>query len=247
MTETHQDPPDAEAPSEADDQGRRLLSAVERIVDDPENLIATVEEQERKTRRDPEGTDAAWREAVAESLVAHFSTWSAVSGGATALPGAVPGVGTLVAAVGGSLADMGLMLKFEVEMALCLTHLYGWDIRDERERHLAYLLASVSTHDAQGRGNVLSDLASAEWEAVWKYTPRQVSKFLVAVMTKLAVASTGKGLIKALPLIGVGVSAGINKVLTQRVGKRCTAELTRRRSMQAETVEADIVDASFNE
>ena len=74
------------------------------------------------------------------------------------------------------------------------------------------------------------------------------TQYILSVATsKLAVASTGKGLIKALPLIGVGVSAGINKVLTQRVGARCTTELARRRSMQAETVEADIVDASFNE
>lgn len=252
MTQSHEDSADnseqgqgSEPGPAGEEQGEKLLSAVERIVDDPENLIATVEEYERKTRRDPDGSDAQWRKEVADQLVSHFSTWSAVAGGATALPAAVPGIGTLVATVGGTLADMCMTLKFEVEMALCLTHLYGWDIRDERERQLAYLLASVSTHDAQSGGNYLADLAMVEWEALWKYAPRQISKYLLNVMAKLAVVSASKSLVRALPLIGVGVSAGVNKVLTNRVGARCVAELGRRRSMQADTVEAEVVDANF--
>ncbi len=251
MTETHQDDPNTNdeagaagaAPSE--EQGEKLLSAVERIVDDPENLIAQVAEFERKTRREPDGSDKEWRRAVADEIVSHYSTWSAVSGGATALPATVPGIGTLVATVGGTLADMCMTLKFEVEMALCLTHLYGWDIRDERERQLAYLLASVSTVDAKSGGNFLADLAKVEWEAIWKYAPRQISKFLLQAMTKLAVISASKSLVRALPLIGIGVSAGVNKVLTTRVGGRCADELARRRTLQADTVEAEVVDANF--
>jgi uncharacterized protein (DUF697 family) len=251
MTDTQQDAPHDKNPlndqeqEKADEQGRKLLSAVERIVDDPQNLIATVEEYERKTRRDPAGTDRTWRKEVAEKIVSHYSTWSAVSGGATALPATVPGIGTLIATVGGTLADMCMTLKFEVEMALCLTHLYGWDIRDERERHLAYLLASVSTHDAQSGGNFLADLARVEWEAIWKYAPRQISKHLLQVMAKLAVVSASKSLVRALPIIGIGVSAGVNKVLTARVGGRCIDELARRRGMQADTMEAEVVDANF--
>lgn len=251
MNETHQDADGthdeagASAAEEGEGQGERLLSAVERIVDDPENLIATVAEYERKTRRDPDGSDREWRKEVADQIVSHFSTWSAVSGGASALPAAVPGIGTLVATIGGTLADMCLTLKFEVEMALCLTHLYGWDIRDDRERQLAYLLASVSTHDAQSGGNFLTDLAKVEWEAIWKYAPRQISKHLLQVMAKLAVISASKSLLRALPLIGIGVSAGVNKVLTNRVGDRCITELANRRTMQADTVEAEVIDANF--
>ena len=230
---------------DAQERGRQLLSAVERIIDDPGSLISMVEEWERKTPRPPECDDGAWRQSVADEIVSHFSNWSAVSGGATALPATVPGIGTLVAVLGGALADMGLVLKFEVEMALCLTHLHGWDIRDERERQLAFLLASVSTHDAKSGENFLADLVRVEWEAVWKYTPRQLSKHLVTVMAKLAMASASKGLVRALPLVGVGVNAGINKVLTKRVGQRCTEELVKRRSTQADTVEAEVVDASF--
>lgn len=229
-----------------EDGGRRLLSAVERIVDDPENLIAVVGEAERRVRREPDGADDAWRQAVADELVSNYSTWSAVSGGATALPAALPGLGTLVATLGGTLADMCLMLKFEVEMALCLTHLYGWDIRDERERQIAFLLASVGTHDARTGGNFIGDLAQAEWEAIWKYTPRQVSKHLVTVMAKLALSGASRSLVRALPLVGVGVGAAMNKVLTRRVGGRCVAELRRRRAMQAATVEVEAVDAAFH-
>jgi hypothetical protein len=64
-------------------------------------------------------------------------------------------------------------------------------------------------------------------------------------MAKLAVISASKSLLRALPLIGIGVSAGVNKVLTNRVGDRCITELANRRTMQADTVEAEVIDANF--
>lgn len=62
-----------------------------------------------------------------------------------AAPALIPGAGTLMAALGGALADMGFLLKYEVEMALVLSHLYGFDIRRDEERQLAFLRASVGT------------------------------------------------------------------------------------------------------
>ena len=224
--------------------GRKLLTAVERIVEDPDEIVARVEafRKEVEAGVDEEATLLA----VAHRIVRHFSNRSAFAGGATALPALLPGAGTLIAALGGTLADAGFMLKYEGEMALSLTHLYGFDIRREKERQLAFLLASVGTYDAQSGRNFFVDLAEAEGTAIWNYAPRQVGKYLISVMAKLVLISTSKGFVKVLPFIGVLVGGSTNKVLTTRVGQRCIDELSRRRRLAPEETEAEVVDAEFH-
>lgn len=228
-----------------EDQGRKLLTAVERIVEEPDELIARVEAFRREVGKGED--DDATRLAVARRIVRHFSNRSAFAGAATALPALLPGAGTLLAGLGGTLADVGLTMKFEVEMALSLTHLHGFDIRREKERQLAFLLASVSTYDAQSGRNFFVDLAEAEGTALWNYAPRQVAKYLVTVMAKLVLLAASKGLLKMLPLVGIAVGGTANKVLTTRVGDRCIEELARRRRLAPEEAEPEIVDAEFRE
>lgn len=209
--------------------GRRLLTAVERIVAAPDDLVEKVHALGEDVPEDAEDPRAA----AAERIVRHFANRSAMSGGATSLPAIVPGLGTLVAMVGGTLVDMALMLKFEVEMAMCLTHLYGHDIREARERQFAYLLASVSTYEASGDTSLLGDLARAEGTAIWNYTPREYGKFIIKVFAILAVIRLAPGAIKALPFVGIAVSAGMNGALTRRVGAKCIRELELRDRIDA--------------
>ncbi|KFA94380.1 hypothetical protein [Archangium violaceum] len=211
--------------AEEQSQGRKLLTAVERILSDTDSLIALAEQHLRRAKEDP-------REA-SEEVVRHFSNRAAVAGGLAAAPALIPGAGTLVAALGGALADMGFLLKYEVEMALVLSWLHGFDIRKDEERQLAFLLASVSTYDAKSGENVLVDVARAEGVAIWRYAPREVSKHLVGVMTKIALLQLSRGLVRALPLVGIAVGSSMNKVLTTRVGERCIDDLRKRREFLA--------------
>jgi uncharacterized protein (DUF697 family) len=208
--------------------GERLLSAVERIIADRQELIARVGEAAIATPRVSGESERERLGAVATRLVANHARMAAVSGGATALPSLFPGVGTAIAAAG-TLADMTLVLKFEVEMALCLAQLYGWDIEDPRERQLAFLLASVETLASQDRGGPVAHMVATEATAIWNYAPRQVSKALLSSMGRLAVGSVARGAFRLLPVVGVAVGATVNHTLTKRVGKRCTRELDRRR------------------
>ncbi|MCB9729103.1 MAG: EcsC family protein [Deltaproteobacteria bacterium] len=208
--------------------GERLLSAVERIIADRADLIARVAEASVVTERIPHEPERVWLAAVAARLVTMHARMAAVSGGATALPSLFPGVGTAIAAAG-TLADMTLVLKFEVEMALCLTQLYGWDIEDPHERQLAFLLASVETLTAHDRGSAVKHMVATEATAIWNYAPRQVSKALLTAMGRLTVRSVARGALRLLPIVGVAVGAGVNQTLTRRVGKRCARELDRRR------------------
>jgi uncharacterized protein (DUF697 family) len=228
--------------SEREVAGERLLSAVERLVDDPDSLIAQVEAFKQDTFPERDENEAYFLEAVSKRLIANFSNKSAIAGGATALPAIFPGGGTMLAIVGGSLADMAFMLKHEVEMALCLTHLHGYDIREESERWLAYALVAVNIYEAKSGRSYFSDIAEAQLEALARYTPRQLTKLVATVLGKVAILAASKNLVKALPLVGVVVSASANKLLTGSVGWRCAEALARRRAAE-DSHDEPVVDA----
>jgi uncharacterized protein (DUF697 family) len=216
-------------------QGRQLLTAVERIIADTDSLIALSQEHLSRARERKLDGEGATVDAAAAEVIAHFSRRSMISGGLTAAPALIPGLGSLVAAAGGTLADIALVLKFEVEMALVLSHLYGFDITRAEERQIAFLLASVGTYDVQSGGNVMGELsqaARAGGDAVWTYAPREVSKIVLSVMAKIALLKLSKGmLLKVLPVVGIAVGSTMNRALTKRVGERCLRDLKTRRQL----------------
>jgi hypothetical protein len=230
--------------TDAETKGRKLLSAVERILDDNDDLIGLVRRYRDGARSHSED-EAEVLEETSRQVIQHWSNLSAVSGGATAIPAILPGIGTLLALGGGALFDVALVLKFEVEMALALAYAHGYDISDPRERQIAFLLASVSTYDARTGRNFFVDVAEAEGVAIWNYAPRELSKLLASALAKLAFKQLSKSVARVVPLFGIGIGAGINKVLTERVGRRINAELDRRRATQTSEPEIpdDVVDA----
>ncbi|WP_224241122.1 hypothetical protein [Hyalangium gracile] len=221
--------------AEAQSQGRKLLTAVERIIASTDSLIALSQEHLRLAREQQLDGEDATLAAAAESVISHFSRRTAIAGGLASAPSLVPGLGTLVASVGGTLADMALGLKFEVEMALVLSHLHGFDISRPEERQLAFLMASVGTYDTRTGSNFLADIARAQGVAMWNYTPREVSKLLVNVLAGLVLFKLSKGLLmRVLPVVSVAVSFTVNRTLTRRVGARCLGDLQARRVILAE-------------
>jgi hypothetical protein len=228
--------------TEAEDQsqGRKLLTAVERIIASTDSLIALSQEHLTRAQALKLKDENATLEAAADTVVRHFSQRSAITGGLAAAPSLFPGVGSLVAFVGGTLADMGMVLKFEVELALVLSHLHGFDIARPEERQLAFLMASVGTYDTKSGGNFLLDIARAQGVAIWNYTPREISKLILSVFTQIALFKLSRGLLaRALPVVGIAVGSSMNHSLTRRVGARCIRDLqTRRQILQKRGPEA---------
>ena len=222
--------------------GERLLTAVERLVDDSDALVAEVEAFKEDV---PTTEGPLYQDAVAARIIRTYSNRSAFAGGVSALPSLLPGGGTLVALIGGSLADMTMMLKFEVEMSLCLTHAYGYDIREERARWLGYTLAAVNTYEVSSGRNFFVDLADAQLEAIARYTPRQLSKLVITAFGKYALLASSKAFMRALPFVGIAVSASTNKILMRSVGWRCVDALDRLRNTEAHdpgaTVDAEVI------
>jgi hypothetical protein len=222
--------------------GERLLSAVERIVEDCDGLIAAVEAFRLDTIPTADEDESDHRAAVADRIIASYASKSTVAGGASALPGLLPGGGTIIAVTAGAMVDMTLMLKHEVEMALCLTHLYDHDIRDEKERWLAYALVAVNIYEAKAGQSYVQDLAEAQLEAFALYTPRQLTKLVITLLGKIGLLALSKSFARALPFVGIVVGAAANRVLTRTVGRRCAEALERRRNVESIN-DAPIIDA----
>jgi uncharacterized protein (DUF697 family) len=221
-----------------DEQGKKLLTAVERILASNESIRATVTSVQAGIKSKlPELKNPELRDAVATELVRDYSNKAALAGGASALPALIPGWGSLVAAVGGTFAELTLLLKWEVEMALGLSHLYGFDIDEPRERQLAFLMASVGTYDASGK-NFFADIARLEGTAIWNYGPRKVARFVMQALAALAALYIWRGFFKAIPVIGMVIGGGMNKVLTTRVGTRCMRDLQTRRGLEKDADKA---------
>ncbi len=208
------------------DKGKKLLSAVERIVASNASIKTQVAESTARAKAQGHAGQAL-REATAKELLRHYSNRAALVGGAAGLPALVPGIGSLALGLGGLLTELGVLLKLEVEMALALSHLHGFDIEEPRERQLAFVMASVGTYDATG-GNFFVDLARAEGVALWNYGPRQLGKFVVVAATGVALTWLSKSFLKLVPIVGVAVGTGVNKLLTVRVGERIARDLSTR-------------------
>jgi hypothetical protein len=169
-------------------------------------------------------------ERLCARIVSHYGNRSALAGGVSALPGLVPGLGTVTVLLGTTLLEMAAVLKLEVEMCMALSRAHGFDIHDRRERQLALLLAAVQTHEVESGRNVLLDIGVVSTTAVWNYTPRELEKVMLKVFSALALVWASKyvtkGILHAVPFVGVGIGAGVNKVLTTRVGRSAQAALT---------------------
>lgn len=210
--------------------GRILQDAVARWVDDSASVIRFVEEIRRTVP--PHANAERLRIDLKARVIDACARRAAFSGGTTALPALLPGIGALFAITGGALADMALLLKYEVEMALALAHIDGFDIANERNRQLAFLLGidgvrrAGNPADAQPGEPALDDVFRT-------YGVREIERLIGVACARVALLSVGKGIARALPLLGVAVGASVNRALTRRVGQRIANELERRRELSA--------------
>lgn len=223
-------------PDAASDELPAVLRYVEPILADPadvrrEALAVLAKFEEKYGAGGDAGDDEADRaarlkaqRAAADKVVSNYSYYTAMSGGATALAGVVPGLGTVVAAVGGATADVVVTMKFEVEMVMALATVYGHDVTETEMRRLCLLIAGLGTVTSAA-----TEGAKVVGEKAFVRLVREHLRAgtLVAVkqaFKKVGLTFTRKGLEKAAPF-GIGVVLGFsaNKTLTYYVGRKARA------------------------
>ena len=216
----------------ADDRGSRLLRAVEAIAISPEDAQRLASNYLTKVGEGKDKYDSGRSEAhdeptpkdrrrAADRIIRRYSRLAASVGGGTALVGVVPGLGTVLATLGGGLADTAVCMKLQVNMCMCLAAVYGYDITSEDTRHLVYLIAATGAVEHVGVKGTVRVGSKAGVTMLRQYLRGAALQAVKQAFKKVGVTFTRKALEKAVPFgIGVVVSGTANYWLTRFVGSQ---------------------------
>ena len=197
-----------------------LLRSVELLMADPKNirrqaLAIRARVEARNSTLDQE----AITKIAGDKIIAHYSNLTAFTGGATALTGIVPGLGTVVALIGGAATDTALCLKFQVEMTMALATIHGHDILATEAQVGCKLITGLGlvTEQTKQGGKVMGT-------RLFVGMVRQYLKGSTLLLTKQIFKSIGlnftrTAFVKAIPLgVGVLLGAAGNRIITMLVG-----------------------------
>jgi uncharacterized protein (DUF697 family) len=173
---------------------------------------ATVASIRRRVKGLQEGFPDLSQEELAWVLIREKCRWAAVAGCLTAVPAVLPGLGTLMAILGGALVDITILGLSITRLALELATLYGRNpsaLGAQREALFAFTLAA-GLHGVNKR---VSTIAAAH------FSKQLTSDFLERGLISLGFrASQRQFLPRILPLLGVLLAGTINYFFTRAIG-----------------------------
>jgi hypothetical protein len=200
-----------------------LLRAVEMVLAKPETIKRETEQLLTKYRRryKADRTDDDIKDLVAAKIISNYSYYAAFSGGASALAGVIPGLGTVIATFGGATADTALGMKFQVEMAMALATLYEHNILEAEERRLCFIVAALGTISKAAKEGAKQLGTKAFISMARQYLKGATLVTVKQLFRRVGVTFTRKALEKAAPFgAGVVISFTANKGLTWYVGTK---------------------------
>ena len=203
----------------------KLLQAIELILAKPEDIQIEAEALLEAFKKRHQGkTEYEVRDLAAKKIISNYSYFCAFSGGATALTGIIPGLGTAIAMFGGATADVALTMKFQIEMTMALATIYGHDITIEEEKRLCFLIAGLGTINEAAKEGGKAMTSKAFIKMAQQYLKGSTLVSVKEVFKKVGVTFTRKALEKSIPF-GVGVIIGYsaNKGISVYVGNKANA------------------------
>lgn len=211
----------------------RLLKAVEAIAISPKDARAMVTQYKIIAQTsNPKASEKELQELVAKKIISRYSKMSATSGGATALAGVIPGIGTAIAMVGGGLTDATIGMKFQVDMSMCIAEAFGWDLTSEDARQLSFLIAAGGSLEKFGVEVGTAFASKAGVNMVRQYLKGAALQALKEMFKRVGITFTRKALEKAIPFgVGVVIGSSANYALTQYVGNTALKWFTTDRDM----------------
>ncbi len=135
----------------AEDDGGRLLKAVQAVAISPKNakeIVSNYREQVKAQNKDMNAREEDGL--IADKLISRYAKLAGGVGGGSALSGVVPGIGTAVAALGGGAADAVVCMKLQVDLTMCIAEAYGYDLNDEDAQHLSFVIAATGSLEKAG-------------------------------------------------------------------------------------------------
>ena len=202
------------------DKGSSLMKMVEAIAISPQDARAVVDRYEAQVRKaKPTACDTNIQKIVTSKIIQRYSKLAATSGAATAVPGAIPGVGTAVAVLGGGLADVSVCMKLQIDMTMCIAMAINKGLANEDAKHMSFIIALAGSLEQLGSAGVTKVASKAGVKMVENYLKGATLQAIKELFKRVGIEFTKKAAAKAVPF-GVGILVGgtANYALTRYVG-----------------------------
>lgn len=215
--------------NKSDSDKPTLLKAIELILGDPVDIKREAtsllnrykDKYSKKKGEEDQKDDEKAKDKAADQIISNYSYYTAFVGGATALTGVVPGLGTLIATVGGVTADIALTMKYQIEMTMALATIYGHDIETEEGKRLCFIIAGLGAVNESVKQGGKQVGSKAFVKMAQQYLKGATLVTVKEIFKKVGITFTRKALEKAIPFgIGVIVGFSANKGLTWYVGSK---------------------------
>lgn len=202
--------------------GDRLLQVVKQIAISPEEATAIATRYADQFRaKYPQATADDIQDFVADAIIRRYARWAGAVGAATGVAAIFPGIGTVIATVGGATADAAVSMKLQVDMSMCLAAGYGYDLTNTDAQHLAFLIAATGSLEKLGGEAAKKFANQAGVRLLRQYVRGAALQTLKALFRRVGIVFTRKALEKALPFgIGVAIGGTANFYLTKFVGNQ---------------------------
>lgn len=201
--------------------GSAIKKFVEAIAITPEDARALVRQYESQARARHAGlSDEQIRLKVADTIIKRYAKLAAASGGATSLAGVIPGIGTALSITGGTLADVSLSVKFQVDMTMCLAMTLKGELTNEDAKHLSFIIALTGALEGAGTKGGTKLVSKAGQRMVEQYLKGATLIYIKELFKAVGIKLTKSGILKAIPFgVGVAIGSGTGYAMTRYVGR----------------------------
>lgn len=201
--------------------GLTIMKVVRSIAISPEDARAIVHQySEQARKKHPDADDEKIRKLVANKIIKRYSSLAATSGGATALAGVIPGIGTAISMVGGGVADISLSMKFQIDMTMCLAMALNQRLTNEDARHMSLIIALCGALETAGVERGVKIASKAGVKMVERYLEGATLAFIKDLFKTVGITFTKTATVKAIPFgVGVVIGSAAGYAMTQYVGK----------------------------
>lgn len=144
-------------------------------------------------------------------LIRKKSRWCAAAGALTAMPGAVPVLGTVVAVIFGTLLDITAMGFFITEMILEVAVAHNRDLEKEgAKREAVWVLVS-----AVGAGVASKGLTGM---TVRRLSGSAFNRLIEQALLALGIRASQRAFLRIIPIIGMFIAGTVNIYACNKVG-----------------------------
>jgi uncharacterized protein (DUF697 family) len=200
-----------------------LLKAIELILAEPKKIREETILLKSKyfDRYKEDRSTEEIEEYVADKIISNYSYYTAFVGGATALTGVVPGLGTAISTFGGATADAALSMKYQIEMTMALATVYGHDITNTEAQRICLIVAGLGTINEAAKNGGKEITKKAFVKMTQQYLKGATLAAVKEIFKTVGITFTRKALEKSIPFgIGVVIGFSANKGLTWYVGTK---------------------------